>query len=192
MIDSSNRNPLNQEEPIQKPITQCYWAVPGQLLAGEYPGSKNPLEAEQKVQGLLKAGIRRFIDLTEPHDAGGLKPYEPVLARVAAVKGISITRLAFPLRDQSVPDTREHLQAVLHAIDEGLIRGIPTYVHCWGGRGRTGLVMACWFIRHGLNNREALDKVTALWKTVPKSALPGKQRSPEADVQLGWVLGWRP
>ncbi|MFZ5949388.1 MAG: fused DSP-PTPase phosphatase/NAD kinase-like protein [Candidatus Rifleibacteriota bacterium] len=27
--------------------------------------------------------------------------------------------------------------------------GKPVYVHCWGGLGRTGVVVGCWSRRHG-------------------------------------------
>lgn len=39
------------------PFPRSYWVVPGLLLAGEYPGSKDRQEATQKIRGLLKCGI---------------------------------------------------------------------------------------------------------------------------------------
>ncbi len=47
------------------PIPNSYWVRPGQLLAGEYPGSMSLADANQRIQMLLHAGVNSFVDLTE-------------------------------------------------------------------------------------------------------------------------------
>lgn len=47
------------------PFPRSYWVVPGKLLAGYYPGAKDPNEAKEKITALLNAGIRHFINLME-------------------------------------------------------------------------------------------------------------------------------
>lgn len=53
-------------------LNRSYRIVPGTLLAGCYPGAKNPKEAEPKLEGLLACGIRFVVNLmakgTCPHD----------------------------------------------------------------------------------------------------------------------------
>ena len=44
------------------PIPNSYWVRPGQLLAGEYPGSTSLAEANQRIQMLLHAGVNSFVD----------------------------------------------------------------------------------------------------------------------------------
>ena len=61
---------VTQEPP--KPDPNTYWVIPGKLLAGEYPGARNPEEARSRLRKFLAAGIRHFIDLTE---VGELTPY---------------------------------------------------------------------------------------------------------------------
>ena len=39
--------------------------VPGLLLAGAYPGAKDMDERRAKIQALLDAGIRSFVNLME-------------------------------------------------------------------------------------------------------------------------------
>jgi len=47
------------------PIENCYWVVPGKLLAGEYPRDREEESSRVKINALLSAGIKSFIDLTE-------------------------------------------------------------------------------------------------------------------------------
>jgi hypothetical protein len=48
-----------------KPAPNTYWVIAGKLLAGEYPGARNPEEARRRLRKFLAAGVRHFIDLTE-------------------------------------------------------------------------------------------------------------------------------
>ena len=47
-----------------------YWVLPAQFLAGEHPAELDAEEFRLKLAALLDAGIRTFIDLTEPRDLG--------------------------------------------------------------------------------------------------------------------------
>ena len=55
------------------PLPNCYWALPGELLAGEHPGGGSAAETRERVQRLLAAGIECFVDLTFP---GEVDPYD--------------------------------------------------------------------------------------------------------------------
>ena len=59
-----NDMPLNDEEATR--IADAYWVEPGLLMAGEYPGAKDELEARLKLRWLLQQGIDVWVDLTEP------------------------------------------------------------------------------------------------------------------------------
>ena len=48
------------------PISNSYWLREHQVLAGEYPGDRDPVKARTKVARLLDSGVRVFIDLTTP------------------------------------------------------------------------------------------------------------------------------
>ena len=62
------------------PFPRSYWVIPGKLLAGCYPGSKDPWEATDKLTALINSGIRHVINLMEPdeRDVTGLRfvPYD--------------------------------------------------------------------------------------------------------------------
>ena len=56
-----------------RPIEDCFWIVPEQFLAGEYPRVKSKLMSQQKIEALLSIGISCFIDHTKLEDE--LEPY---------------------------------------------------------------------------------------------------------------------
>jgi len=127
-------------------FVHAWWVQPGRLLAGEYPGHVSPARARRKVDLLVDAGIRTFIDLTAPADR--LEPYQPLIAEVRSARGLDVRHLSFPIPDLGVVD--DHLyDDVCELIEEGLRRG-AVYVHCWGGVGRTGTVIGCVLAEEGL------------------------------------------
>jgi len=71
-------------------------------------------------------------------------------------------------------------------IDAALAEGNVVYVHCYGGIGRTGTVVGCYLVRHGLSGREALVEIVRLRRDTPD----GFKRSPENDWQEQMVLDW--
>lgn len=65
------------------------------------------------------------------------------------------------------------------------------YVHCWGGVGRTGLVVGCWLVRHGWRGAEALDEVQRLFGTMtPEKVARHPEGSPQTPGQRRMIMGW--
>jgi protein-tyrosine phosphatase len=77
---------------------------------------------------------------------------------------------------------------ILDTMDEAIKNSGCVYVHCWGGVGRTGMVVGCYLIRHGMANEKALAKVNQLYRTRPGN--PYLTRSPETTEQIEFVLNW--
>ncbi len=135
-----------------------YWLRPNQLLAGPYP---------HEVETILGLGVTCFVDLTE---AGELKPY-------LLPDHVQHHRLSIP--DYSTP-TPDHVRRILDTIDAALVEGHVVYVHCWGGIGRTGTIMGCYLVRHGMVGDAALETI---------SRLRGRC-SPETEEQFNLVRNW--
>jgi len=171
---------VTQQPP--KPDPNTYWIVPGTLLAGEYPGAPDPEEARSRLRRFLAARVRHFIDLTEP---GELEPYAELLTEEAGFR-ISCERI--PIRDVSVPDEPKTVAEIIAAIDRAMAEGGITYVHCWGGVGRTGLAVACWLQERGQTPDEALTDLADKWRSCAKSQW--KPSSPETAEQVRWVKEW--
>jgi hypothetical protein len=146
------------------PIAGSYWVEPGRLLAGPYP------DRTADVEALLDAGVDLFVDLT--CDDEGWPDYWSGLP--------AGSHRRFSFRDAAAPP-REAMERVLDFVAESLREGRTIYVHCRGGRGRTGSVVGCYLVADGVEAAEAL------------AALPkwcGHPRSPETDDQLELVRTW--
>lgn len=156
------------------------------LAAGEYPGSRDPVEAARRLRTFLEAGIDYFIDLTESEE--GLEPYAKTAEEEASRLGLSVGWKRHPIVDGSVPRSPAQMAMVLDVIDDALDRGRTVYVHCWGGVGRTGTVVGCWLVRHGHTGDAALRQIAGWWKGVEKSwRIPN---SPETCEQEEYVRRW--
>jgi len=81
------------------------------------------------------------------------------------------------------------MTAILDAIDESLAAGRATYVHCWGGVGRTDTVVACWLLRHAVaTDANVLEVLASLRK---QDCERGHRESPENAKQRQFVASWR-
>jgi predicted aconitase with swiveling domain/protein-tyrosine phosphatase len=166
-----------------RPNADTYWAGE-RLLAGEYPGHWDDANARQRLQAYLDRGVTCFIDLTQE---GELVPYHDLLPDHGfAGRRIIYQRMA--IRDLGLPRSPEFMAAILDKIDQASAAGHTVYVHCWGGIGRTGTVVGCYLVRHGLSGDEALAEVARHWQTVEKRAR--HPRSPEMPEQMAYVRLW--
>jgi hypothetical protein len=175
--------------PIETPFSRSYWVVPGKFLAGYYPGDPRMDVVIRKMSALLACGIRCIINLMEPderdHDGLPFVDYEPVF-RSLAEGGPPVRCYRMPIRDLDTP-SRDDMIRILDRIDGVLKQDIPVYVHCWGGRGRTGTVVGCWLVRHGIaEGKNALEMIRELRCFDPKAHRP----SPEMPEQIRMILSW--
>lgn len=160
-----------------------YWVLPGRLLAGAHPGFTSASQAPEAVQALTGAGVEVFLDLTQTGEA---IDYEPFLRgpAVGSQPPRDYRRLGF--RDMSVP-TPQQMVVALDLVDSALAVGRAAYVHCLGGLGRTGMVVGCHLVRHGLDGEDALDRIVEL----RQQAADAFSVSPVTDAQRRFVAGWR-
>jgi len=49
---------------------------------------------------------------------------------------------------------------------------VPTYLHCFGGHGRTGTVICCHLIRRGRTADDAIAELLRMRKGLPKNQHP--------------------
>ena len=147
-------------------------------------------EAKEKIGGLVQCGIRRIINLMEPDETGHhgepFAPYDQIFRGLGAEKGMDVSMLRRPVRDLDVP-SQDLMAAIVGEIDQFIAGGLPVYVHCWGGRGRTGTVVGCWLVHQGLTGQEALDRIRWLRRNEAMAHKP----SPETGEQVRMVSTWR-
>ena len=171
------------------PHPRSYW-VADRFLAGCYPGDRHPEQAREKIAAIVGAGVTHFVSLMEADEVGhageSFAPYD-ALAREAAATGQMPEFVRHPIVDQSIPTAAE-MRAILDRIDAIRAAGGTAYVHCWGGKGRTGTVVACWLIRHGhVLPANAVGHLQTLLG--PNAHLFGE--TPETGRQRAFVAAWK-
>ena len=167
--------------------TNTYWVVPNILMAGEYPGTKYVESTRKKLECLLDAGVTAFLDLTEPSE---LRPYENELREIAQARQTHCSYRRMPIRDMRIPDTPRTTQAILNQIDQWIHARQTTYVHCWGGVGRTGTVVGCHLVHNGMDGSAALNQIRLLWTRMSADKQRRHPISPQTDDQCEYVRAW--
>ena len=161
---------------MKLPIRSSYWAADG-LLAGEYPGSLDAVAAERRLRAFAVHDVTVFVDLTHPAD--GLEPYDRLL-------GGEARRISHPIVDMGTT-TIPHMSRILDDVDSSLADGRTVYVHCWGGVGRTGTVVGCWLMRHGLGDGDPIRRIATLRRDMDDAWMS----SPETSAQRAMVTEWK-
>ena len=178
------------EEAQSVPYSRSYWVIPGKLLAGCYPGSEHKAAAQQKIKSLLDHGIRHVIDLMELDEVNwsgnAFRPYAPQMILLAQAAGIEVTFDRMAIKDTWIP-SRGDMCKILDRIDQCIQDHRPVYVHCWGGRGRTGTVVGCYLARHGYATG---DDILKLIQDLRKDTKDHDKASPETSQQIHMVLSW--
>ena len=164
---------------------KSYWVINAKLMAGEYPGSSESLITRCRIRDLLSQGVNRFIDLTEVGEYG-LLPYLNELNHEASLAGVNVTYHRFPIPDMSMP-TAEEMRRILKVLGDSLKGDDAIYLHCYGGKGRTGTVVGCFLVEQGFSGKEALQQI----ENLRGERLRQGGSSPETEAQRDMVINWR-
>jgi protein-tyrosine phosphatase len=172
------------EDHHRVPFPCSYWVRPRLFLAGENPGDIDDESTRLRLSALLDAGILTFLNLTEEHET---TPYADHLQILAQARKLDISVVRRPLRDRRVPGA-EILGQILDQIDDSMAKDRPLFIHCWGGIGRTGTVVGCHLMQHGLaTSSDVIEKIAGL-----RSLIPGHgESSPHTPEQIERVKTWR-
>ena len=116
------------------------WLEPDALLACSYPRGEAVFEA------LAADGVTVLVNLHE-------RRHDP-----AMLAGHGFTEVHLPVRDFT-PPTPEQIDVGVAAIEHALAAGTRVAVHCAGGLGRTGTLLACYLVHRGVTAAEAIARV---------------------------------
>mmetsp|Transcript_33215 Transcript_33215/g.49504 ORF Transcript_33215/g.49504 Transcript_33215/m.49504 type:complete len:286 (-) Transcript_33215:153-1010(-) len=199
----------------------CNWLIPRHVMVGQYPGQNpevngpNVQEVQSHIQCIVQdAGVDLFCclqsevpaqdDFTTWKKAGGetflpfylrgefpnaFTHYAPYVLSASQSRNDPIF-LHSPIEDLNVPNS-EPLLLLLSQLLEALESGCTLYLHCWGGRGRAGLVGACLvsLIWPEMNSSSVLDLVQTGYESRAgaDAMAPALSRSPQTESQREFV-----
>jgi len=102
--------------------------------------------SEADFAWLRKNGVEVLITLTE----------DPPFRRWVNEAGLMNVHV--PVTDMDAPSD-EQFDTILETIERAKASGMGVAVHCTAGKGRTGTVLAAYFVVCGMTAREAIEKV---------------------------------
>ncbi len=124
------------------------WVIDGELAGMSLPGlAEGTLDDD--ITFLANQGVTLVVSLTT----------EPVSYADLADSGIGLVHI--PIVDLHAPYLEQQLQFVA-AVASELDGGGAAAVHCTSGLGRTGTMLATYFVYLGMTPQEAIDEIRAL------------------------------
>src|SRR5262245_42524430 len=91
------------------------------------------------------------------------------------IDGAGLMGVHVPIPDMDVPTVAQVVQ-VMSVIDKAKSSNMGVAVHCLAGRGRTGTMLAAYFVEKGMSAEKAIQKVRDL--------RPGSIEVPEQEVAI--------
>jgi atypical dual specificity phosphatase len=106
-------------------------------------------DSADEVAWLRQQGLQVVLSLTEER------------LRRDWINDAGLMALHVPVEDMEAP-TQEQLDECISAIAKAHRHQLAVAVHCSAGQGRTGVVLACYFVTKGLSAANAIGKVRRL------------------------------
>ncbi len=111
------------------------------------------LYSPEEVDWLANKGIKVVISLVRPEDYD-----ERVIDRV---RELEMEHYFFPVENFSAPPI-ELLAQIVDLINQKVEEGKKVLVHCLAGCGRTGTVLAAYFVSRGMHPDEAVEHLRSI------------------------------
>jgi protein-tyrosine phosphatase len=132
--------------------------LPGKHGAStRYPGRMYDRDLASDLRALREAGVVRLVLLVDDDELARWGEIE--IVAIAEAAGVEVIRR--PMPDGQPPSSQAAMDEIVERIDEGRSVG-HVAVACMGGVGRTGTVVACALVAHGVRPDRAIRRVRAV------------------------------
>lgn len=156
-------------------------AMPGErtVYGARRPGfplpQPSPASVRSWIAAVQEAGIRRVVCLLPPRQLAG---YDGLLDVYRDAFGVEAVCWA-PIADFQLADPATLIGTILPFLFAADALGERVVVHCSGGIGRTGHVLAAWLVSaRGMTNADAIAAVRRTGRN------PREARNPDLDALL--------
>ncbi|NOZ76287.1 MAG: hypothetical protein GXO65_01115 [Euryarchaeota archaeon] len=122
-------------------MDQVYWVEEGRL-AGRPGPTWFPWDLDQLYAHGFRAIVSLETDMVDPE----------------AIRASGMEHKVIYIPDHTAP-TQEQIREFIAYAEEKMGEGKPVLVHCLGGVGRTGTMLAAWLIRKGMDAEEAIRTI---------------------------------
>lgn len=178
----------------QPSFEKSHWIIPGILLASAYPGSKDSTHTSI-IQGIEDMGMNAFVSLQTHDELKGFASYDSDIASNLTKRDVCYigtskrysTSLFFSILE--VVD-RKSVSSDALAVDmcDGVCLLIDSekkvVLHCFGGKGRTGLMSCLIFGKlYGMSAEEAMQRLQSLYDNCRKNKGRAIGKIPQTAVQ---------
>lgn len=161
-------------------MNHASYCIADKVIFGSYPYDR------EKLQSLLDEGVNIFVDLTtsEEKNKRSLYPYHLELSE-------RNTLISFPIEDLGIPkdlelfnETIDTLSKIIHGNNQDKI-----YIHCRGGHGRAGVIVACLMAKYySIDSKEAIKLTNEYHQKRPiMKSRWRKLGSPQTKIQKRFV-----
>jgi protein-tyrosine phosphatase len=161
------------------PYDGCYWLIDG-LLIGPNPICADPGVTQNRFKALRRVGVRCVVSLLSRDELFWSREED---------NGEWLENFdhhVFPIYDGGTP-TKPAMRLILNVIEQRVSRNQVVLVHCWGGRGRAGLVGACFVARRGIATGQSALNFVARKRFESGLFAP----APETEIQLEFGRSWK-
>ncbi|KAJ1447309.1 protein-tyrosine phosphatase-like protein [Pelagophyceae sp. CCMP2097] len=167
------------------------WLVPGHVLLGANP-NKGRGSGTARIVRICGVGCETFVSLQEEAEERDGGYFVDVEASAETPRFVR-----FPIEDLRPAPSLKWLDETVCLLAERVLAGEVLYVHCFAGRGRTGLVAACLLgalYGHNVRADEALQRVAAYYRLRANFGADASRAadgmSPETEPQRQQVRDW--
>jgi protein-tyrosine phosphatase len=157
------------------PTPESNWVVKGKLIAGAFPGFTEDDKNVESLTQILNSGVSLFACLQKEYDNEipeefwkknkGLRPYFKDVEKMIANKEeytnleTNIEKAIFiheKIRDCDIADDDTTIKLAKKLV-KAIYDGEVVYLHCWGGHGRTGVIVCIMLhLMYKLTSHESL------------------------------------
>ena len=138
---------MNTDSTTPLPLSGFSWVIEDQLAGMPLVGQYQSLEAD--LAWIADQGVDLLVSLTE-------EASDPDRVTAAGMDPMHL-----PIEDFTPPEP-EQIDEFVAEVDRRLQAGEQVGVHCHGGLGRTGTLLATWFVWEGMTGDEAIAHVRDL------------------------------